>query len=260
MTVRRAAVASSIAALVFVVMTIAVAGADQQYRVEGKDTFVIGSRDMRSEIGYKGTQKLHIQSVHGGRKYTATVSYQRTDQGAITRAQGSYVSTISDAGDQADGSNNDPDYLTILNQPFAVQLDAPTLHDLAHLHGSVPFDFPSPITGAPLHGQLRHAPDGIINGTRVMGVAFEANGPLHGSLPDHPELSLSGMIVMKGTAYYTYADALLLGLDATLRIAGTVDGTSARNGVEITYARSIRAVPAPSGPPDPHRLVDEAHP
>jgi hypothetical protein len=256
MTVRRAAVASSIAALVFVVMTVAAASADQQYRVEGRDTFVIGARDMRSEIAYKGTQTLHVQNVRGGRKYVATVTYERNDQGAISRARGSYESTISASGDQADGANNDPDYLTILNQPFAVQLDAPTLHDLSHLGGSVPFDFPSPITGAPLHGQLRHAPDGVINGTHVLGVAFEASGPLHGSLPDHPEMSLSGTIVMKGTAYYTYADALLLGLDATLRIAGTVDGSSDRNRVEITYARSIRAT-APAGVPSPHRVVDD---
>jgi hypothetical protein len=259
MTVRRFAVANAVAALVFVVMTVTVAAADQNYRVDGRDTFVIGSRDMRSEIAYRGTQTLHIQRVRGGRKYTATVTYERNDQGTLSRSRGSYESTISAAGDQADGSNNDPDYLTILNQPFAVQLDGPTLHDLAHLGGAVPFDFPSPITGAPLHGQLRHAPDGIINGTHVLGVAFEASGPLHGSLPDHPEISLSGTIVMKGTAYYTYADALLLGLDATLRIAGTVDGSSDRTSVEITYLRSIHATPAPAGPPNPHRLVDAAH-
>jgi hypothetical protein len=120
------------------------------------------------------------------------------------------------------------------------------MRDLARLRGSVPFNFPSPITGAPLHGQLRRAADGIINGMPVMGVAFEADGPLHGSLPDGPRLSLSGTIVMKGTAYYTYADALLLGLDATLRIAGTVDGSSDRNPVAITYARTIRAEPSPT--------------
>jgi hypothetical protein len=70
-------------------------------------------------------------------------------------------------------------------------------------------------------------------------------------------MSLSGTIVMKGTAYYTFADALLLGLDATLRIAGTVDGRTDHNTVEITYARSIRATPAPAGTPNPHRVVDE---
>jgi len=95
MTVRRAAIATSIAALVFVVMTIAVAAADQRYRVEGRDTFVIGSRDMRSEIAYRGTQTLHIARVHGSRKYTATVVYERSDQGMLTRAHGSFESTIS---------------------------------------------------------------------------------------------------------------------------------------------------------------------
>jgi hypothetical protein len=54
-------------------------------------------------------------------------------------------------------------------------------------------------------------------------------------------MSLSGTIVMLGTAYYTYADALLLGLDATLRIAGTVEGSTDHTAVSIVYARSIRA-------------------
>jgi len=257
MTLRRRAVAGPIAALVFVVMTITVAAADQRYRVEGRDTFVIGARDMRSEISYRGMQTLKITRSADGRHYDAAVVYQRNDQGTVTKQRGSYASTVDPSGDQHDGPNDDPDYLTILNQPFAVQLDAATLHDLAHLHGSVPFDFPSPITGAPLHGQLRHAPDAVINGLRVMGVAFEASGPLHGSLPDHPEMALSGSILMKGTAYYTYSDALLLGLDAVLRIAGTVDGSHDRSSVAITYARAIRAEPAAT---PPHGTLTEAHP
>ena len=53
---------------------------------------------------------------------------------------------------RADGTfedrvDNDPDFLTILNQPFAVQLDGATLRDLRALHGRVPFSATSPLGG-----------------------------------------------------------------------------------------------------------------
>jgi hypothetical protein len=72
-------------------------------------------------------------------------------------------------------------------------------------------------------------------------------------------MSLSGTILMKGIAYYTYSDALLLGLDATLHIGGTVDGSTDRTAVSITYARAIRAQ-TPSAAPAAHRVVDESRP
>ena len=99
---------------------------------------------------------------------------------------------------------SDPDYLTVLNQPFAVQLDAPTMRDLAHVKRPVPFDFPvADDRGA----AARHpAPAARRDGrrARAMGIAFDANGPLHGALPDRPAMALAGTITMKGTAYYAY--------------------------------------------------------
>ena len=242
MTVRRRVAAGSVALLVYVVCAIAVARAEQTYKVDGRDTYQIGGHEVRSEIAYSGTQALAIVRENGARHYIARVQYDRNDQGTRSRAHGSFESTITAGGEQHDGANHDPDYLTILNQPFAVQLDGPTLRDLGRLHGSVPFDFPSPMTGAPLHGTLRHVGDAVINGERVLGVAFEATGPLHGSLPDHPDMALSGQIKMNGTAYYTYSDALLLALDATLAIGGNVDDSARRDAVSIVYKRSIKAV------------------
>ncbi|GAC1411862.1 MAG: hypothetical protein NVSMB64_21920 [Candidatus Velthaea sp.] len=243
MTVRRRAAAGSVALLVFVVCAIAAARAEQTYKVDGHDTYQIGGHDVRGEIAYTGTQALEIVKHKGSRRYIARVEYERNDQGTRAHEKGSFESTIRANGEQQDGANHDPDYLTVLNQPFAVQLDAPTLHDLSRLRGSVPFDFPSPMTGAPLHGSLRHVADAVINGERVLGVAFEATGPLHGSLPDHPAMALSGQIRMSGTAYYTYGDALLLALDATLAIGGNVDERSRRDPVSIVYKRSIKAIP-----------------
>jgi hypothetical protein len=241
MTVRRRVAAGSIAALMFVVCAMAMAQADQSYHVDGSDMYQIGGSDVRSEIAYSGSQRLSVRQAGKARRYVARAEYLRNDQGTHARVRASFESTILPDGEQLDGTNNDPDYLTVLNQPFAVQLDAATMHDLAHLTGAVPFDFPSPMTGAPLHGTLRHVGNSVLNGKSVVGVAFEARGPLHGTLPDHPDLVLAGQIHMNGTAYYTPADALLLALDATLSISGTVADKGRHDPVEIVYKRSIKA-------------------
>jgi hypothetical protein len=96
------------------------------------------------------------------------------------------------------------------------------------------------MTGAPLHGSLRRLPDGLLAGRRVLGIAFVARGPLNGAPPDRPELAIHGTITMNGTAYYAYADALLLALDATLQIDGRVADGGTNEPVTIVYKRTIR--------------------
>jgi len=243
MTVPRRATAGSFAVLFFIVCAAAIARADQAYRVDGSDTYQIGGRDVRSEIAYRGTQQLSVRQTGKARHYVVHAEYLRNDQGTHARVTASFESTILPSGEQIDGANDDPDYLTVLNQPFAVALDPATMHDLAHLTGSVPFDFPSPMTGAPLHGTLRHVGTATLNGERVLGVAFDARGRLHGTLPDHPELALAGQIRMHGTAFYTQAGALLLALDATLAISGNVVDKDRRDPVDIVYKRTIKALP-----------------
>ena len=241
MTVRRRAVAGFFA-LLFIIFAAVPTRADQTYTVRGSDTYQIGGHDVRSEIAYRGTQRLRIVKAGAGKRFSARVLYLRNDQGTHAHVSAFFESTIMPDGEQQDGPNNDPDYLTVLNQPFAVQLDAATMHDLSRLSGAVPFDFPSPMTGAPLHGTLRHLDNATLNGDSVLGVAFAARGPLHGSLPDHPSLTLAGEIRMNGTAYYRYAGALLLALDATLLIDGNVVDVAQRDPVEIVYKRSIKAM------------------
>jgi len=229
--------------LVLVVLLTAIASAEQKYRVAGTDSFQIGARDLRSEIAYDGIQTLTVTARGEAKHYVAKVDYLRTDQGTKARVRGSYESTVGASGDQTDGPNRDPDYLTVLNQPFAVQLDASTIRDLSRLAVPVPFDFPSPMTGAPLHGSLKHVSDGTLGGIRVLGVAFSATGPIHGPLPDHPGMILAGSITMNGTAFYTYDSALLLALDATLSIAGNLASSDRHDPVTIVYKRTIRADP-----------------
>jgi hypothetical protein len=241
MSARHLTAGSALLTMIVILTAPALAEAPAQtYTIDGQDSFRIAARDMRTEIVYTGTQRLAITKDGNVTRFTATVSYDRHDGGATQHATGTFATEILGNGEQHDGADADPDYLTILNQPFSIQLDAPTLHDLRSLTRAMPFDVPSPMTGAPLHGSLRRLPDGLLNGRRVLGIAFVARGPLQGALPDRPDMQLSGTITMNGTAYYAYADALLLALDATLQIDGRVANSGQNDPVTIVYKRTIR--------------------
>jgi hypothetical protein len=226
------------------------AGAQTQvYSVDGSDAFSIASRQVRSLITYEGTQQLTFTPAGRATTFHAVVRYRKSDGSATTSDHAAFALTMLPSGDVTDQQNADPDYLTILNQPFSVQLDRPTMHDLQGLTQTVPFDFPSPMTGAPLHGTLRRLLNGSVGGIRVLGIAFSARGPLEGTLPDRPSIAVSGTITMNGTAYYAYSNALLVALDATLLIEGKVGGNTGNDTVTIRYKRSIR----PAGASDPGR-------
>jgi hypothetical protein len=212
----------------------------QKYAMAGTDEFRIAGRELQTQISYTGSQRLTVRHHGDVTKFTAEASYDRREGGSATHATGFFSATILPDGEQRDDGDGDPDYLTILNQPFSIQLDAPTMRDLRGLAGAVPFDFPSPMTGATLHGSLRRLPDGTLGGRRVLGIAFTARGPLNGALPDRPDMALSGAITMIGTAYYAYTDALLLALDATLQIDGRIAGSGQNEPVTIVYKRTIR--------------------
>ena len=243
MMFRRRFVAGTFALLTALAVPVAVR-ADQAYAVSGRDTFRVGNGEVHSETVYHGVQRLAITRKGTTTTYVAHVEYEKDGDGGRQHQSASFTSTLLPSGEQKDGPAADPDYLTVLNQPFAVELDAPTMRDLRHLKRSVPFDFPSPMTGAPLRGSLRRLPDAPVAGSRAMGIAFEAKGPLHGALPDRPTMQLAGSITMKGTAYYDYRTAMLVSLDATLTIDGNLDDAARRSPVSIVYARSIRTATA----------------
>jgi hypothetical protein len=219
----------------------ALARAGQVYTVAGRDSFSIGAGDIQSEVSYAGTQTLTLRRRGRLTRLRARVSYQRSDGTASTPASGDYVADVLPTGETLDSADNDPDYLTVLNQPFAARLDAATLRDLRHLRGALPFDFPSPITGSALHGYLEHVADGPVGGHKALGVRFEAAGPMKGALPDRPGLTLEGTISMRGTAYYDVASALLLALQTTVTIEGSVSNRASKDPVKIVYDRTIRA-------------------
>jgi hypothetical protein len=223
----------------------------QTYAVAGHDSFSIGDNDITSEVTYAGVQTLSIRHRGGVTRYTAHVDYIRSDGNASTEASSDYVADLLATGQTLDTGDRDPDYLTVLNQPFAAELDPSTLADLRSLRGSVPFDFPSPFTGSSLHGYLRHIPSGMVGPRRSIGVGFEAAGPMRGSLPDRPGLTLRGTIAMSGMAYYDVKTAILLSLETTVTITGNVSNRADKDRVTIVFERSIRAASGPLPVPVP---------
>ncbi len=239
----------------FLALTIALAlaavgfaRADQSYNVSGNDSYQVGNNTEATNISYEGTQELQVQRHRSERSFVAVATYTRTDQASRVRLHAKFVQEMEADGSFDDRSDQDPDFLTILNQPFAVQLDARTMRDLRELHGAVPFEATSPLGGALLTGTLRPALAGMVHGAAVTGVRFSAQGPMTGTLPEHSDAQLEGTIRMNGTAYYANHQDLLLALDATLTIEGTLHSKDTNVPVHIVYHRAIKAGPIAGNP------------
>lgn len=231
------------ASLFIVALTCAKPGwaLDQRYGVSGRDTYRIGATALDSTIVYAGVQRLTITRSGRQHRFSAVVRYVRRDQSGSVPGEASFVQELSPAGNLHDRTDRDPDYLTVLNQPFAIELDSATLGDILHLRGRVPFNFPSPMTGGSLRGFLQRGAISSVDGHRAVGISFDSVGPMVGPLPDHSRIAIHGTMRMQGTAYYAIHGAILLALNETLKITGTLDDKGKRTPVAITYARSIKA-------------------
>lgn len=223
------------------IATTTVASADQPYDVRGQDVYRIGTSQATSRVTYDGAETLTVEKDGKGARFEAQAHYVRDDAGGKHDATARFIQELLPSGTFEDRWDEDPDFLTILNQPFAVQLDSTTMRDLLHLHASVPFNATSPLGGdAVLRGYLRPGVGGEIAGRPAVAVRFEAEGPMSGGLPGG-HATMSGTMRMDGTAYYALDDALLLGLDATLTIRARLSESAQAVPVQITYRRYIRA-------------------
>lgn len=221
--------------------TAAAAAADQPYDVRGQDVYRIGTSQTTSRVTYDGQETLTVAKDGKGARFEAQVRYVRRDAGGKHDASARFIQELLPSGTFEDRWDEDPDFLTILNQPFAIQLDKATMRDLLHLHASVPFNATSPLGGdAVLRGYLRPGLGGEIAKRPAVAVRFEAEGPMSGGLPGG-HATMSGRMRMDGIAYYALDDALLLALDATLTIRAKLGDSAQSVPVEITYRRYIRA-------------------
>ena len=95
----------------------------QIYTIDGEDSFQMAGKPVRTNIIYAGTQRLAIQRQGNVTHFKATVTYDRHEGGSATHATGAFATKILANGEQHDEADGDPDYLTILNQPFSIELD-----------------------------------------------------------------------------------------------------------------------------------------
>ncbi len=211
-----------------------------RFRIAGEDVYRVGVAAAVTRISYSGLETLSVKPSGAATEFVAQVDCTRTDATGKTAEQARFAQALLPDGSLEDRLDDDPDFLTILNQPFSIRLDAATIHDLRALHNPVPFAAASPVGGGDLEGSLRPGTPGIIDGRKVVGVEFQADGKVHGPLPVHTA-RIDGRIHLDGTAYYDANEALLLALDARLTIDGVLTGGSlAPVPVHITYERSIR--------------------
>ena len=219
--------------------------ADVRYDTSGEDVYRIVSSQVFTKVTYAGVQQLSIRANGKAWRFEAQARYLRDGPDGKNRGQAVFVQILEPNGTFDDRVDDDPDFLTILNQPFAVRLDSVTLRDVRTLHGRVPFSATSPLGAeAVLHGFLRPAPGGLVAGRATVAVRFQAQGAMTGPLPGAGATLVTGTMRMDGTAYYALDDAMLLALDVTLTLDARVAQSrpSAAVPVRILYRRSIRAV------------------
>jgi len=218
----------------------------------GQDVYEIGTPGTISRVVYSGTQRLTVERQGKQATYDAQARYRRSGDDGASDVHARFIQELMPNGSFQDRLDEDPDFLTILNQPFAVQLDPTTMRDLRALRRPVPFDATSPLGGeAVLRGYLRPAPSGPVDGRPAVAVRFEAEGPMTGPLPDRSEAVISGRMRMDGSAYYATQGAMLLALDATLTIVAGLREDQHAIPVRIVYQRFIRASNAVSPSPAP---------
>jgi hypothetical protein len=216
-------------------------GSTLRYRIAGDDLYRVGTA-ATTHIVYSGMQVLTIARAPGVMQFTAQADCTRTDAAGSTAEHARFVQDELPDGSFEDRTDEDPDFLTILNQPFAVRLDVVTVRDLRELRAPVPFAAASPVGGGDLRGTLRPGVNGILDGRHVVGVEFRADGFVNGPLPEQ-NARIRGRIHLDGTAYYDTVQSILLALDARLTIDGMLTGTHlSAVPVRIVYSRSIKIV------------------
>jgi hypothetical protein len=195
-------------------------------------------------VSYVGTERLSVTREGASLRFKAQARYTRIASDGKSSAEASFVQVLRPDGAFEDRLDDDPDFLTILNQPFAARLDSATLLDVRELRKPVPFAATSPLGASTvLHGFLRPGVGGPIEGHPTVAVRFQAAGPMNGKLPGHADANVAGKMRMDGTAYYALDNAMLLALNVTLTIDARLSESrpSVSVPVRITYRRSIRA-------------------
>ncbi len=172
---------------VIVVLLTAVARADQRYTVAGDDRYRVGTTLESTDITYRGTERLSIAHRGTSRRYVSDITYTRSDPSGKAVVHARFVQDMDRDGNFVDRSDEDPDFLThpqpAVRDPArprddarsaAPARDGPVRRGLAAWRSAV-----ARLLALGSGGRL-------VSGEPAVGVRFEADGPMDGSLPSHP--------------------------------------------------------------------------
>jgi hypothetical protein len=246
-----------LAGILLVAAFAAPARADQLYQLRGVDRYAVVGGHARYNVSLAGSQRLKIATVKGRMRFTVRAHYVRTANNNRDSVQAFFTQSMRPDGDLDDGTSYDPDYVTILNQPFAVWIDSDTRSggDSAR----VPLTFDAPLTGGTLRGYLARAGVGIVAGRRAVSMRFDASGPMSGSDSDDPQRRIRGTVRMRGTAYYGARDGLLLALDETFSVSARLYEGSHSLPLQIVHRRFIKASKIPDEGTEREQALNGAH-
>ena len=91
--------------------------ADQQYAVHGEDVYRVGAAGIVSRVEYAGEERLTVVRTDGRTRYDAQARYSRSSADGSAHANARFVQELRTGGSLVDKLDEDPDFLTILNQP-----------------------------------------------------------------------------------------------------------------------------------------------
>jgi hypothetical protein len=224
------------------------ASPDENYRVAGQDTLEILDTSVVSRTSYNGVDRLIISALpREGRRFAAESHFRVVSEGIARDASAHAELLMNSSNVQHLSAADDPAYLTVLTQPFAVALDSKTLHDLTSLRRPVPFHFMSGMTGGSLHGLLKYRGLAKVDGFETVSITFDAEGALtsgsRGLLPAEPGVAFSGEVSTVGQAFYRSSDALLMKLVTKIVTIGSVGAGQTPLRMRVTYERELSHIP-----------------
>jgi hypothetical protein len=203
------------------------------YALHGSDSYQIAGR--HAVKTYNGREMLKRLVRKGSRHFSVSVVYAMSDRPGGALRHISFVRENS--GTTAGHGIRDPDQLSILSQPLPYEIDARQMQAIAALRDHFPFDFP--MSGGLVSGYLAPA---SISRPNTVGISFAAKGPMRGSLPGTPDVTVSGTLTLSGTAYYSPYDGRLVAIDDAIEFNGSLAGSDRFIPVHVSYVRKIHAL------------------
>ncbi len=217
--------------------------ADQRYSVSGSDRYTMGSAANSDTLSLTGDETLTIRKRGSRTEFTAQLSGTQSDGSETLPLRGSFTQVLTSSGDLRDEANADPQFATILNQPFDIEIDGQTLNDLLHSRARLMLNMPAPLTGGTLRGYLQRGAIARVGSVRALQVRFDATGPAHGRVAGDGAPTIGGTVQMHGTAYYALRGVpLLLGLDETFTMTAALHDEGRTVPVVVVHRRRFRAI------------------